>query len=280
MATTNLRKIDKHRFRKTYPFSRQAPQEIFLTSSNFLDSAIVVTESVSINTGTWDLVTGTDQGAVPFDPSGFALTGTTFVPATGQFLCNFSSSAVTIDGYHENMIRWSKRILDIYPNFNPRTDVIQMFVTASIPRSTARHGFAWGILDGGTGSIGFQSGSMFNINGVNTNAMQFGVMASGTTPNTNNLTEINAAFSNIFFTEKTGQGASTSLQARSLMRSSSGEWVDAVASTAESGLMVTSSAEWHFHFGFMHASTATGQTQLTASVYTKLIKSGAVPPFI
>lgn len=280
MATTNLRKIDKHRFRKTYPFNRQAPQEIYLTSSNFLDSPTVVTSSVTVNTGTWDLVTGTEQGASPFDPSSLALTGTTFVPATGQFFCNFSSSAITIDGYHENMIRWTARVLDIYPNFNPRTDVIQMFVTASIPRSTARHGFAWGILDGGTGSISSQSGSMFNINGVNTNAMQFGVMASGTTTNTNNMTEIQGGFTSMFFTEKTGQGSSTSIQARSLIKSSSGEWADGASATAESGLMVTSSLNWRFHFGFVHASTATGQTQMTASVYTKLIKSGSTPPFI
>lgn len=275
--SNNFRRVDIQRYRKTYPYSRVTQTIQYLTNSN-----TVTASSSCPETGSWILITGTQQGAAPYDPGGYAATGTTFIPANGTFLCNFGTGAPAVFGYQDNFIRWTTRVLDVFPNFNMATDEIQIFMTGSVPTSTARHGITWGILDGGTSSISSNSGSMFNLNAQNGITQQVQIVGSGSIIQSRTVTGTfaNGVMTSFFYGDKTGLNARTPMHSRSVTKLTNNTWIDGVSSTDEQGYSIQTASNLSFHWGFVHISSAAGATSLTASFYVRHIKSGSQPPFI
>lgn len=273
---SNFKRVDLQRLRKTYPYTRVTPTVQFLTNSN-----VVETCSSCPETGSWILITGTEQGAAPYDPGGYAATGTTFVPANGTFLCNFATGAPAVFGYQENFIRWTTKVIDVFPNINMATDIIQIFMTGSVPTSTARHGITWGILDGGTGSISSNSGSMMNLNAQNGVTQQLQIVGSGSTVQSRTVTGTfaNGVMTSYFFGDKGGTSPRSPTHSRSLTKLTNNAWIDGITSTDEQGWAIQTASNLRFHWGFVHITAAAGATNLTGSFYVRLIKSGSQPPF-
>lgn len=75
----------------------------------------------------WIQLLTTDQGADPLDPSSETTTGTGFDSGTGIFRIVHPTGLVTVrDGYRENCPRWSQNLLDLYDDFDPLTDILDL----------------------------------------------------------------------------------------------------------------------------------------------------------
>jgi hypothetical protein len=110
----------------------------------------------------WDLFQGaTNEGASPLDP-GALTSAASYDSGTGLFSWTFNPAHVAaVDGYQENLARWTIPLSTLQPSFDPTTDLLELFfdIDSSVA-STARTGLAIGLLDrqAAGGSVGFMHG--------------------------------------------------------------------------------------------------------------------------
>lgn len=113
----------------------------------------------------WVLLTSTDQGAAPFDPAGYAGVGTAFDPVTGLFTIVEAGDVTQRQGYRSSLLRWTKRVTDLYPDFDPLTDILSLALTdVTIPKTgTAGYGMHLGIIDEPTATLASANGLAFGL---------------------------------------------------------------------------------------------------------------------
>ena len=74
----------------------------------------------------WTQLTSTEQGASPYDPGTLGDTGTTF--DNDKFTVVYTSSTTDLDGYRENILRWSTTIQGIWSDFDPLVDIVEVAI--------------------------------------------------------------------------------------------------------------------------------------------------------
>lgn len=230
----------------------------FSTASTGSDS------SPAVNTGSWQLLTGTEQGASPWDPGGFALSGTTFDSATGRFVFVVSSSATTIDGYRENQIRWTQPVVQLYPDFDHLTDTLDLIFTGSIETSPAQLGISIGILDRETASLASAIGPHVGLCPLNSASIRtVGLSTTGFSA-TNNLSNQTVLWMQNWFMQQTSPLCRASCQSRS--PSPTGTWSEGGLSVVTTA-MTSSISSWRISIGHLHGSNTTGTMTMDGYVY-------------
>lgn len=143
----------------------------------------------------WTLLTSTDQGASPFDPGPFAGVGTTFDSSTGLFTIVEAGDTTTRQGYRSSLIRWTKRLTDLYADFNPLTDELDIALTdLTIPKTgNSGYGLHVALIDEPTASLAAADGAGFVIrentitNYLISKMSSTGSLGTGQFPNPANL---------------------------------------------------------------------------------------------
>lgn len=215
----------------------------------------------------WHLLTSTDQGVSPFDPGGFTTTGTVFDPATGLFTWKMLGDTTVINGYRENQARWTRGITDLYPDFSPATDVIDLAMEPAIPLlplGTERYGLAFGILDATTAGIAGANGRQFAIWPSSSTVHSQGGVQDITFSPTNPISGGGGTTAELCIARFFAFG-DNELNAAWKIRNNTDVWVTGVAVTPLP--ISATAANWRIHVGSVHNNNVTGAPTMTAKIY-------------
>ena len=212
----------------------------------------------------WTLLTSTDQASnAIFDPGSVTDTGTGFNSTTGLFTWVMKGDTTRIDGYNEQSARWTKRIVDLYPDFDPTLDLIDLcLVDPVIPLLTGaeKYGIQFGILDSAAGVAG--AGSTAGFYPQTAAAMQevlFGASAASATGSfTGNA--IQRALMN-FPVRPDGARVGVRWWYRL-----AGVWAEGSTGSTSPTISATA-ANWRIHIGHVHVSTTSATPTMTATLY-------------
>lgn len=106
----------------------------------------------------WTKLTSTEEGSSPNDVNGIGDTGTSFT--AGDFRTVFTAFTTDLDGYREDPLWWSKKLLDLYPDFDPETDMLELMLDITQFAVGANDGA--GVFVGITDNAGLASGDTPN----------------------------------------------------------------------------------------------------------------------
>jgi len=94
----------------------------------------------------WVQITTTEEGSSPVDTDGMASSAS---HSAGVFTATTNAAfAGIVDGYRENVLMWSKRVLDVFPTFDPVSSVIELAVVSSAGYASAAAAHRYGIYAG------------------------------------------------------------------------------------------------------------------------------------
>jgi hypothetical protein len=111
----------------------------------------------------WVLLDSTEQGTAPFDPAGYAGVGTAFDPGTGLFTIVEAGDTTQRQGYRSSLLRWTARVVDLYPDFDPILDALDIALSdIVVPKTgTSGYGISCCLLDEPTGGVASANGAGF-----------------------------------------------------------------------------------------------------------------------
>ncbi len=97
----------------------------------------------------WTLLRTVEQAAgAPVDPGGIGTTGTGFSSATGRATVVCAAHTTIVDGIQEQLLRWTVPLTTLYPDFDYRTDSLELGVDlVTFAHGTAEVGVFFGLVD-------------------------------------------------------------------------------------------------------------------------------------
>lgn len=219
----------------------------------------------------WVLLTQTEQGASPFDPANRA-PGASFDSSTGLFTWPLQAGDTTlVDGFSDSMARWTARLIDLYPDFDPLIDVLGLAWVPGIPFSAgnvSRFGMGVGILSGA--AAGPYQGRMFGT--VESGAAYLNTMMSSTAAVS---TDGVAATLNLQLSSWDATGPGATIQP--VLKSRTGAtWED--PPTLFTAPISVDVSTWRIHVGHLHntATAAVAIPPVTARVWHRRIRTSGV----
>lgn len=226
----------------------------------------------------FQLLTSVDQGAEPLDPGALAQPGTAFDASTGTFTWNLADATI-IDGYQENQVRWTRRVLDLYPQYDPDLDIIelalvidQLTLTAAVPK----WGIAFGVLDQ-IASLGGADGPMWGIKG-NTAAQYNHGNQFATSDNFGNVMSGTPRW--LIATFRQGAGTSDAgaenneIASQMRAKSTAGAWEESELQAAPP--MNNPVSDWVISIGHVHDSAINEATTIVARLFHRRIRTAGV----
>lgn len=233
----------------------------------------------------WTLLRTTDQGSsgivAPFDSAALAAPGTGFDPATGIFTWVFLPGDVTrVDGYTDPMVRWTKSIPALYPDFDIQRDIVDIALeVVSMPLSATieKFGFAAGILDHGTSDIGSSTGTMLGIFPNTAAVYQSASFAASGASTTRNIVGVPDLAPARYWVFGTATPTSTDLSRNWRVRNTADVW-DLGSVGADVPIAVPTVLEpWRIHVGHIHNTViGTAGSTMQARVYHRRIRSSGL----
>jgi hypothetical protein len=219
----------------------------------------------------WALLTRTEQGVSPLDPSSKA-PGATFDATTGLFTWPLQAGDTTlVDGFSDAMARWTVPVVTLYPDFDSSRDILDIAWVPTIPftaGNVSRFGVAVGVLSGA--AAGPYAGRMLGTTEA----------ASG---NYNN-----AAIGSSGPSGTDGVAATMDLQVSTWNAFGAGNfvlpgWRTRTGALWEEGPTVASTpiaadvSTWRIHIGHMHnTTTAALASTVTARVWHRRVRTSGL----
>lgn len=221
----------------------------------------------------WVLLQTTDQASNAIaDPSALTNTGTGFDASTGTFTWVMKGDSTQVDGYNDASARWTRKVADLYPDFDPTRDRIDLcMVDPSIPLLTGaeKYGIMLGLLDSAAGVAG--GGWAFGFHPQTSLAMQEAQFGASSRSATGSFTgnAIQRAMGN-FVTRPDGARLGLHWWYRI-----GGVWSQ--GADASTGATVnTDPSVWRIHVGHCHVSTTTGTPTMSTKVYHRRTRNSGL----
>jgi hypothetical protein len=224
----------------------------------------------------WALLTSTDQGVSPHDPNARAGVGTGFDAATGRFTWVFDvGNTEATDGYREPMVRWTKKLTNLYADYDPAIDILDVaMLIHAMPNSATqeKYGLAIGLLDAGTANISILSGIAFGVRPNTATTYNHG--AVGATTDTLGTAMASGRTPRRLVSTYRSSADGTSLVCNTKVEN---ELLVFQASVADSAPYTPAASAWYLHIGHIHDSVVgTAGSTMIASVYTRRIRTSTL----
>lgn len=226
----------------------------------------------------WNRLVTSEQASNSIsDPGAITSGGTGLVGNAWTWVTN-GADIVQNDGVQKNWAGWSIPILTLLPDFNPDTDLLELGLNpTSFPLSTAKFGFAYGIVDTAITTRGTLVGegiTMLAANGTTINAGWMGATAQTTgsmaTGSAKQLRSIHSWGAR-------AAAAGWTHQAISQFVPVSGDIVNPAVPGVNGSAMSATLANWRLFWGLTHVSTVAGSHTLAAELWYRRNRIAARP---
>jgi hypothetical protein len=227
----------------------------------------------------WTRITAVGQGGgAVSDPGTLSDTGSVFSGGVFTFNTNPAHASV-VDGYRENLARWTIKIQTLVPDFDPATDIIQIRINDIGGTFSAGGSDGWavftGVLSEDTDDVANCDGQLLGLRRLNTTPTITAVNIARTgVSTTNNFAAAKDQLLATFGWHYTGSNYTS--YGSSGVQTSGSDTYETGNATSGGGTMGTDLTSWCIHIGVGHFSTTTGSLSLTWTADFRCLKGTAV----
>lgn len=225
----------------------------------------------------WTKLMSVDQGdGLPVDPGGMGTTGTIFDTATGRATVVGGAHITLVVGYQNAVLRWTKLLSALYPDFDYLTDTLELGVDlVTFPHGTVEAGVWIGLIDHLTVDASLQ-GACASMRQAGAGQDQLGLMTATASTPVSNLGLLTDELHAVITLGNDGTDYPALITTRYNPEATSrlGSGVGGAAGT----LRASSLADWRIAFGLMHGSTdSLSGTTIAFDVYHRRLRRSTGP---